>query len=513
MMLRGVALTGLVIPNAVKRLDGSAITSGTWTVYITKDGGTQGTIAGSATHEGNGQWTFNLTATEMDAAVVVLTFTHTDASPFSISLVPAPFVSGTAQAGASTTITLASGASATDSLYVGQVVQLGDGQSRVITGYVGSTKVATVDRAWTTNPSSASTYVLLPAASDLRTISGAAVSTSTAQLGVNVVNFGGSAGTFASGRPEVNASHWGGTAVGSTTVRADLINIAGAAVSTSTAQLGVNVVNFGGSAGTFASGRPEVNTTHAAGTAWGSGAITAASIATDAITAAKIAADAIGSSELAADAASEIAAAVAVNLGTGSTLTALASASNLAIVASYIDTEVAAIKAKTDNLPSDPADASDIAASFSTVNSTLATIAGYIDTEVAAIKAKTDNLPASPAATGDIPSAATVASQVRTELTTELGLIDAAISTRATPAQVNAEVVDALATDTYAEPGSVPAATSSLKDKINWLFTLARNKRTQTSSTQTLRNDADNASISTSTVSDDGTTATRGEWS
>jgi hypothetical protein len=36
----------------------------------------------------------------------------------------------------------------------------------------------------------------------------------------------------------------------------------------------------------------------------------------------------------------------------------------------------------------------------------LATIAGYIDTEVAAIKAKTDNLPASPAAVSDIPTAA-----------------------------------------------------------------------------------------------------------
>jgi hypothetical protein len=44
-----------------------------------------------------------------------------------------------------------------------------------------------------------------------------------------------------------------------------------------------NVVSFGGTAGTFSSGRPEVNTTHAAGTAWGSGAITAASIADGAI--------------------------------------------------------------------------------------------------------------------------------------------------------------------------------------------------------------------------------------
>jgi hypothetical protein len=60
-------------------------------------------------------------------------------------------------------------------------------------------------------------------------------------------------------------------------------------------------------------------------------------------------------------------------------------------IAGYIDTEVAAIKAKTDSLPADTA-------------STLATIAGYIDTEVAAIlaavdteiaaiKAKTDKLP------------------------------------------------------------------------------------------------------------------------
>lgn len=54
----------------------------------------------------------------------------------------------------------------------------------------------------------------------------------------------------------------------------------------------VNVAQFGGSNGTFSSGRPEVNTTHAAGTAWGSGAITAASIASNAFTSAKFAAGA-----------------------------------------------------------------------------------------------------------------------------------------------------------------------------------------------------------------------------
>lgn len=69
------------------------------------------------------------------------------------------------------------------------------------------------------------------------------------------------------------------------------------------------------------------------------------------------------------------------------------------------DASVAAVKAKTDNLPSDPADASDIAASFSTVNSKLDAIDDYVDSEVAAIKAKTDLIPASPAAVGDIPTA------------------------------------------------------------------------------------------------------------
>jgi hypothetical protein len=84
-------------------------------------------------------------------------------------------------------------------------------------------------------------------------------------------------------------------------------------------------------------------------------------------------------------------------------------------IAAYLDTEIAAIKAKTDNLPADPADASDIASSFTTVNTKLDTIDDFLDTEIAAIKAKTDNLPAAPAATGDIPSASTVAAAVVAE--------------------------------------------------------------------------------------------------
>lgn len=87
----------------------------------------------------------------------------------------------------------------------------------------------------------------------------------------------------------------------------------------------------------------------------------------------------------------------------------------LAAIAGYIDTEVAAIKAKTDNLPIDPADASDIAASFASLTSLVNTLTSYVDTEVAAIKAKTDNLPAQPAAVSDIPTAAAIADAVLRE--------------------------------------------------------------------------------------------------
>lgn len=70
--------------------------------------------------------------------------------------------SGTAQAGGASTITLRSGASATDSLYRGQEVEIyggtGAGQARIVTAYVGSTKVATVDEAWITQPDATSTY-------------------------------------------------------------------------------------------------------------------------------------------------------------------------------------------------------------------------------------------------------------------------------------------------------------------------------------------------------------------
>jgi len=70
--------------------------------------------------------------------------------------------SGTAQAGASTTITLKATASGTNDYYNGLYITItggtGSGQIRIIEDYVGSTKVATVDRAWTVTPDATSTY-------------------------------------------------------------------------------------------------------------------------------------------------------------------------------------------------------------------------------------------------------------------------------------------------------------------------------------------------------------------
>lgn len=80
----------------------------------------------------------------------------------------------TAQAGSSASITLDASASATDDLYnYNQIVIIsgtGAGQSRQITDYVGSTKVATVGLAWTTNPSSDSVFMILPLGIDAATV-------------------------------------------------------------------------------------------------------------------------------------------------------------------------------------------------------------------------------------------------------------------------------------------------------------------------------------------------------
>jgi len=71
---------------------------------------------------------------------------------------------GTAQAGAATTVTLAVTDTQPDDFYIGHTIEImsgtGVGQTKTIDDYVASTKVATVNSAWTTNPDATSVYAI-----------------------------------------------------------------------------------------------------------------------------------------------------------------------------------------------------------------------------------------------------------------------------------------------------------------------------------------------------------------
>jgi hypothetical protein len=77
---QGVAITGFTFV-LIDKSTGAAVTSGTVTCKVIKDGASQVTSTNSAAHEGNGQWSITLTATEMDAEQVGLAITHSTALP------------------------------------------------------------------------------------------------------------------------------------------------------------------------------------------------------------------------------------------------------------------------------------------------------------------------------------------------------------------------------------------------------------------------------------------------
>ena len=133
-----------------------------------------------------------------------------------------------------------------------------------------------------------------------------------------------------------------------------------------------------------------------------------------------MAANTLIASALATDAVTEIQAGLSTLDAAGiRTAVGLATANldtQLTAIDDFLDTEVAAIKAKTDNLPADPADASDIASSFSTVNTTLSTIAGYLDTEIATIKTITEAIGATGTGLSAIPWNASWDAEVQSEV-------------------------------------------------------------------------------------------------
>jgi hypothetical protein len=85
-----------------------------------------------------------------------------------IEIIPHPYLhDGTAQAGGgAVVVTLAAGASSTDDIYNDAYITIiggtGKGQTRQILDYVGSTKIATVDQSWVTQPDATSVYIIEP---------------------------------------------------------------------------------------------------------------------------------------------------------------------------------------------------------------------------------------------------------------------------------------------------------------------------------------------------------------
>jgi hypothetical protein len=299
--------------------------------------------------------------------------------------------------------------------------------------------------------------------------------------------------------------------------------ISGTTVSTSSAQIGVNVVNAGG-------------------TAWASGAITSGVFGSGAITAAAIAPDAIGASELAADAVTEIAAGV-WNSARATYTSAGSFGEGVASVQGSVTGSVNSVTTGVTVTTNNDKTGYSLTQTFPTNFSSLAITAGG-EVTVGTNNDKTGyTLTVTPPTSADIADAVwdedlsghTTAGSAGKALSDAgdpwstavpgaysagsagyiLGTnLDATVSSRSTltAAAVNTEVVDALNTDTYAEPGSgAPGATISLAQKIGYLYKAFRNKVTQTSTEYTLYADDESTAHQKATVNDDGTTFTRGE--
>jgi hypothetical protein len=185
---------------------------------------------------------------------------------------------GTAQAGAASTITLAAGASASNNYYNRSGIVItggtGAGQERLITGYVGATKVATVDEAWVVNPDNTSLYEVGPARTSARQSYPSDGSISSSTFAAGAIN----AAAIATNAIDDDA-------LATDAVTAIQVAVAAGAVASVTGAVGSVTGNVGGVA---------------------SGGITSASFAAGAITAAAVATNAIDDDALSADAVTAI---------------------------------------------------------------------------------------------------------------------------------------------------------------------------------------------------------------
>jgi hypothetical protein len=408
---------------------------------------------------------------------------------------------GTAQSATSTTLVLRSAAAFGDDTLVGCTLfafgsTQGYWQSREITDFVGSTDTATVD-AWTVTPSGTVTYKIIgapPASSgnpvpvNLVQISGDATAADNAEAFFDGTGYAGTNNTI----PTV-------TTVGTVNALAANSLTAAAAASDLGTEIGTAV--------------------------WATAARTLTALDEDSTTLDLDATIRAAVGLASANLDTQIA---AVQSDTNDIQTRLPAA----LVSGRIDASVGAMAA---NVMTAAAAAADLTTELQSGLATAAELAKvpksdgtstWNATALASLQAEaTDALnaydpPTRAELTTDTNSVLTAVADLPTnaELATALAAADDAVLAaiaalnNLSAAQVNAEVVDALATDTYAEPGQgAPAATASLAAKINYLFKAWRNRKEQTATGFALYNDAGSAVDQKATVGDDGTTTSVGE--
>lgn len=154
-----------------------------------------------------------------------------------------------------------------------------------------------------------------------------------------------------------------------------------------------------------------------------------------------------------------------------------------------IAADIAAVEAQTDDIGVAGAGLTALATQAS-VN----TIDDFLDTEIAAIVT------------------ATTAAAIRAAVGLGSANLDTQLDAIPTAAEINAQVLDVLNVDTFAEPGQeAPGATVTLVQKIGYLYKAFRNKKTQTATTMSLFADDASTVDQKATISDDSTTYTHGE--
>ena len=159
-----------------------------------------------------------------------------------------------------------------------------------------------------------------------------------------------------------------------------------------------------------------------------------------------------------------------------------------------VDTEVAAIKTVVDSVLVDTG---------TTLPATLTTIDNFIDTEVAAIKTAVDAILVDTGTDGVV---------LANDAITAAKIADNAIGADQLKADAVTEIATGIAAKALTAATSLPGSTPTIDQALMWLYHRFRYKVTQTS-TQQKMHESDGDVLGTSTISDDGTTVTQGDFS